>query len=279
MTAVAQSSTALADFEQRYSDISFATKEILALVLGFQSPGGTIQTIETHVKENESLASDLDKTSEFLSRLRDLIINLVIEVSWAQQPLVELIVTLVELGDQWTPGMLDDFGMHEGDAHGSLMCAPSPAEWYININGFEARMWERMEAHNEYYILSSPICTFARSVEKALPGDGSQTADAEIGAACMWAIHASDSIWKLCRAGKEPDQDEKTFHGDLWMGRRGYSVERWEMWLGRFDEITSGTAPGVSAETRQYAFAAKSSMVRSRSILEADEQRESEQSC
>lgn len=226
---------------------------VFDLINGRQTPSGVVQTMiqQNHFQED---------LSERLEKLQSLILDLATDVPFTHAPLVALLNAFRTCSnkDVYT-GIWGTFGMHEGDLHSALMHNDEQAAEYININGFEAQLWRAMGSEVEDYLYSYPINSYARSIEQQNPKEEFQTMDGEVAAACLWMIHGSERIWKLT---KEADHESggKDWRGDLWKGEQGYSVERWELWKKRFQDVADGKVEKVGAETKRLAVAAVTNM-------------------
>lgn len=235
----------------QFSDIGDTGIAIRDLIGGQGSPLSVSQYICDQV---EKIQQQPDSVESYLSKVRSLIISMAVEVPFSQIFLVDLLAILNEWpGELLRTGIWGVFAMEEGDSHSSLAANSEEVAQYVNINSFEARLWQRLGRDIGFGLIGDPIRNLARSIEEQDPNGYFQTWDTELAAGCMWVIHAAPLIYSLCKSGDE-DSDGKTWQGSLWAsGRRGYSLERWSFWLERFQEISSREFPGVINETRRYA--------------------------
>lgn len=256
-----QATTNLHEISNDYDDIKAAKQLILDLIAGYNSARGVAGALGEAVKADLSPAQAADDGSEYFYQVQELFISLIKDVPFAHQPLAELLALLYEHPDETlNTGIWGTFGMNAGDAHSALMYDPDHAVQYVNFNAFEARLWQLMDRESEKVLTGSPLRNFARSIENEKPEGEFQSTDAEVGAACMWAVHGSAFLWKLCRAG-DRDAGGKQFCGDLWRGEDGYSVERWRLWVHRFRDVEQGHVRDVNEETERYAAAAVANLV------------------
>jgi len=226
---------------------------VFDLINGRQTPLGVVQTIS-----QQGDASDDDFSH--LGKLQNLMLHLATDAPSTHASLVALLVAFRQCREKTIgDGIWGTFGMNEGDLHSSLMYDPRSASDYINLNGFEAQLWRALGNVVEEYILGHPLRNFAPCIENATPAEEHQTVDVEIAAACLWMIHGSERLWRLCAAG-DGFSDGKDWRGDLWTGEMGYSVERWGLWSRRFKNIADGEVEGVGRETRELAMSALSNM-------------------
>ncbi|KAF2772152.1 hypothetical protein EJ03DRAFT_214274 [Teratosphaeria nubilosa] len=239
----------LHDIRTNFKDIE-ESQLIFELINGQQTAIGVVQSISQHVP-----------SFDHLEKLQSMIINLAIEVPFTQPSLVSLLEAFYSCSNKEIHnGIWGTFGMNEGDLHSSLMHDETSAEAYLNINGFEARLWQAMGEEVEDFVYGSLIGNLARSIDREEPDDHfHHTPDVGIAAACLWMIHGGERAWRLS-TGDYHDEEAKDWRGDLWRGRRGYSVERWRLWKRRFEDAVEGRVGRVGRETKRLAGAAVANM-------------------
>jgi hypothetical protein len=230
---------------------------ILNLIRGRNSALSVVNLLVEQASRFEAKGPS-NAASEYLEDIHTGLSSLAARAPVTHPHLVDLIELLHKSQEEVVRiGFFGSFGMQHGDYHRYLESDPEQAEKYININSFEARLWNRLGRDFGYEVTSDPTEKLSQSVEASLPDNhGAQTVDAKISTGCMWMLHAGGAIWTLSR---QEDNDEvgNQFRGCLWKdGKNGYSMARWEFWLERFNAISRGDGPEVTAETRGYASAA-----------------------
>ncbi|KAF8189014.1 hypothetical protein BJ912DRAFT_1059281 [Pholiota molesta] len=225
----------------------------------------------------------VDYTS--LLRLWDLFIEVVEQIPWqhpSQDKLVALIKTLRDLPDPTTITIVDwDYGptklwadlpvlghvlTDNLESHGIIINDDSDKEKRsrirdINFQAFAARLTtegvsdvSRLAVYRIRNVLEVDPDFYLPGYDKVGPH-----LDTGIPVANVWISLASKLIFGLCKVNGEGASWNQIPGGKHWKGSAGFSVERWEFWKLRLDEIAINDE--ASEETRGIAKKMKETMI------------------
>lgn len=93
----------------------------------------------------------------------------------------------------------------------------------------------------------------------ALESNDIETLDTEVPAAAQWIFHAGHLIYNLDREFEHGHtKGDPARGGPLWDGKRGFCVERWNLWKSQFAWVS--TVAEVDEGTRLVAAQARDAM-------------------
>lgn len=222
---------------------------------------------------------------DFLLRLWELFIAIAEQIPWqhsSQDKVIELVKAIRDLPNPTTITFDNGFSRRvklwtdlpvlaavltdNVETHGIIINDDSDEEKKsrlrdINFQGFAARLtaegvWDlsRLGVYRLRAVLEEGPDYYIAGYDKVGPH-----IDACILPAEVWISLSAKVILRFCRANGDGADRNDLPGGEYWKGKEGFSVERWEFWKQRLDEIMVNKE--VSEETRSVAKKMKEKMI------------------
>lgn len=209
-----------------------------------------------------------DEMAGYVDNVRSIIIACATDVASMHSVLTKLVLELSALPAKEVEELIfASFWSELGDVLSSVWHDSAELERYVNLNSFEAQLWQLSDGRVSEFMIDDGMKNFSQGLENGQ--NCLQGLDGEITAAAMWAIHGklvapfhiSDLLLTIFHKGSrllrqkcvqgEPASSE--WRGTLWQGEAGYSDARWSLWKERFREAADAKIEDLQNGTRRLA--------------------------
>ncbi|KAF9470368.1 hypothetical protein BDN70DRAFT_821464 [Pholiota conissans] len=203
----------------------------------------------------------------------------------AQKKLIALIQALCQLPNQrpldlsgcdWNYGQLtlwkdlptlDGVLVDNVESHAIIIADDSEDEKRSRVRNLNFQSFAaQLTAEGLFDVSRAAVYSFSGALEEDPDSESIESAnkvgthlDAYILPINVWISLAAKRIWELCKVNGEGALRNDMPGGAHWTGKEGFSVERWQFWKQRLDEVAVTTE--ASDQTRAIAKAMKEKMV------------------
>ncbi|KAF4338432.1 hypothetical protein FBEOM_7701 [Fusarium beomiforme] len=246
-----------------FSDMPDNEQEIFLLLTSFLSETQPLTAPEVSVQIHNLFPHQPEKDGKkkspggFLAAFWDLMFQIAVQLDYKAQPMKKFISLLKALRDMPSTAVLEDGRRLWQDL-------PDLALFFTERWNQTIRRWINLNGLAAYLTIENIYGGWYRALESIKLGleNGSRKEAQNIiecfaPAAATWFILSSQQIYHIC---KENVLQDSSIRGQLWKGKSGYSLERWNFWRSRLVELRNHSL--ATDELREAFLAAETAMKR-----------------